>query len=278
MEFRTLETASLPQITAAFNEAFSDYFIKLQFTNDGMAAKMKGEGIQQRYSVGAFDGDQLVGFILHGYDVVDGVKTIYNAGTGVIPAYRGKGLTTALYRYSIPLLKQEGIRAHLLEVIDNNHTAKKIYDAIGFETVRKLGAFRCTEPVQKTAPHDIREITNLPVADAFVSMKPAWQNSTASINRDRESHSLVGAFDKDVLVGYAAYVPPTGRIKQFAVLPSHRGKRIGTALFQHMLQHSGNQQLLITNVDEAYQPVIHFLTALGFQKILGLYEMRMQVA
>lgn len=278
MELRTLENASLPQITAAFNEAFSDYFIKLQFSTEGMAAKIKGEGILQRYSVGAFDGDQLVGFILHGYDVVDGVKTIYNAGTGVIPAYRGKGLTTALYRYSIPLLKREGIHSHLLEVIDNNHTAKKIYNAIGFETVRRLGAFRCTEPIHKTAPYDIRAIDSLPVADAFMSVKPAWQNTTASINRDKEGHALIGAFEENTLVGYAAFVPATGRIKQVAVLPPHRGKRIGTALFQHMLQHSGNGQLLLTNVDEAYQPAIHFLTALGFQKILGLYEMKMQVA
>ena len=63
MELRTLENASLPQITAAFNEAFSDYFIKLQVSTEGMAAKIKGEGILQRYSVGAFDGDQLVGLI-----------------------------------------------------------------------------------------------------------------------------------------------------------------------------------------------------------------------
>jgi ribosomal protein S18 acetylase RimI-like enzyme len=278
MELRTLENASLPQITAAFNESFSDYFIKLQFTSEGMATKMKGEGILQRYSVGAFDGGQLVGFILHGYDIVDGVKTVYNAGTGVIPAYRGKGLTTALYNYCIPLLNQEGIHSHLLEVIDNNHTAKKIYDAVGFETVRRLVAFRCTEPIQKTASCDIREIDSLPVADGFMSVRPAWQNSTASINRDKEGHALIGAFEKDTLAGYAAYVPATGRIKQVAVFPPHRGKRVGTALFQHMLQHSGNGQLLLTNVDEACQPAIQFLTALGFRKILGLYEMKMQVA
>ena len=274
MELRTLSQTPLPQITAAFNQAFRDYFIPLQFTDEGMAAKMKGEGIKKEYSIGAFDGDQLVGFILHGYDEVAGVNTVYNAGTGVLPLFRGKGLTKAMYAYGIPLLKNKGVHTHLLEVIDNNHAAKKVYDAIGFQTVRKLGAYRCTQPLKTVAPIvDLKKMYNLPADTAFIAVAPSWQNSSASVNRDLENHELLGAFRDSELLGYATYVAATGRVKQCAVQASYRRQKIGTTLLQYIQQSTGN--LLFTNVDEAYEPGIQFLQSLGFERILGLYEMKM---
>lgn len=276
MELRTLAQTPLSQITTAFNEAFSDYSIPLLFTEAGMAQKLKGEGIAKNYSAGAFDGDRLVGFILHGYDVVNGVRMVYNAGTGVVPSFRGKGLTKAMYNYSIPLLQHEGIRTHLLEVIDNNHPAKKVYDAVGFQTVRKLGALRCTVPITAVVPSvEIRIIDALPSDGNFISLTPTWQNSTASIYRDLESHELFGAFHAGELVGYAAYVPAAGRIKQVAVETAHRRQKIGTALLQYMQQKSATGSLLLTNVEEGYEPGIQFLNALGFEKFLGLYEMKL---
>ena len=110
MEIKTLKDVSVAEIAAVFNEAFQDYFIPLAFTEVTMRAKMRSEGIDFAYSIGAFENDKLVGFILHGYDIIDGVKTIYNGGTGVIASHRGKGLTAAMYEYCIPLLLQQGIR------------------------------------------------------------------------------------------------------------------------------------------------------------------------
>ena len=133
MEIKTLEQTSLALITAAFNEAFENYFIPLRFTEEGMKAKFRSEGIKPRYSLGAFDNGKLVGFILHGYDEVNGVKTVYNGGTGVLSSHRGRGITAALYQYAVPLLAQQGIYSHLLEVIDNNYPAIRVYEKQGFK-------------------------------------------------------------------------------------------------------------------------------------------------
>jgi len=274
MEIRTLSNCTLAEITAAFNEAFRDYLIRLQLTEEGMQTKMKSEGIVPELSIGAFEKGQLVGLILHAVDEVDGVQTVYNAGTGVIPGHRGKGLTAAMYRYAIPLLMQNGIQQHVLEVIEGNHTAKKIYEAVGFQPVRNLSAFRSTKVISSSAPVVIKSINTLPVDASFLSMVPAWQNSSASINRDLQSHQLIGAFDNDNLVGFAAYLPSAGRVKQCAVLPSHRRKKIGTALFQHLQQNSATESLLLTNVDDGYAEGTAFLQALKFERILGLHEMR----
>jgi GNAT superfamily N-acetyltransferase len=104
-------------------------------------------------------------------------------------------------------------------------------------------------------------------------MQPSWQNSSHSINRDLENHHVIGAYHNNSLVGYAAFVPAIGRIRQCGVHIDHRRKGVGRALFQYMFEHSGNGQLMLTNVDEAYQPAIRFLYAMQFQPFLRLYEM-----
>jgi GNAT superfamily N-acetyltransferase len=277
MEICTLDSTALETITATFNEAFSDYFIPLAFTPEAMASKMKSEGVQLSYSIGAFDGEKLVGLILHACDCIDGVKTIYNGGTGVIPSYRGRGLTGEMYRYAVPLLKRAGISHHLLEVIDKNEPARNVYEAVGFQTVRNLAAFKTAKPIGGTSPVAIRTIDAIPADPAFAGMKPTWQNTTAAICRDMAAHHLIGAFVQENLVGYAAWVPAAGRVKQFAVHAGHRRNGIGTALFRHMLQNSSTGSLLVTNIDEDCLPVVTFLEKLNLQRLLRLYEMKMEV-
>lgn len=275
MEIRTLNDCTLAEITAAFNAAFTGYFIPLQFTETGMQTKMKGEGILPECSIGAFDVNKLVAFILHAVDVVDNTRTVYNAGTGVVPGYRGRGITAALYQYAIPLLQQRGINQHVLEVIVENQRARKIYEAVGFQTVRRLAAFRRTTVVDSPSTLVVQPISRVPDDPAFFSMKPSWQNTTASIHRDPESHRLIGAFTNEKLVGFGAFVPATGRVKQLAVLPCCRRQKVGTALLQLMQQQSQTRHLLLTNVDEDNNEARLFLQALQFERILGLYEMKM---
>ena len=278
MEFKTLANTSTIDITAVFNEAFSDYFIKLQLTEATMAAKMKSENILLPYSYGAFENNRLVGFILHGYDVLTGVKTVYNAGTGVIPAFRGRGITQAIYQYCIPFLKREGISHHVLEVIDHNHVAIKIYKQTGFKKTRTFGVYKSDTSIAINKAIAVKEVEEINAeVQEFVSVKPSWQNSLNSIKRDLKTHRVIGAFCEGKLVGYAAYVPASGRVRQAAVHPAHRRKGIGRALFQHMLDSSESSELMVTNIDEAYTPAILFLKALGFNRFLGLYEMKMEV-
>ena len=76
MEFRTLEHLSIAQIVTAFNRAFADYSINLEHTEASMQANFAANRVLLQGSVGAFDGDVLVGFMLHGFDVLDGQQTV----------------------------------------------------------------------------------------------------------------------------------------------------------------------------------------------------------
>ncbi len=275
---RTLKQVSIREITSVFNEAFSDYFIPLQFTEESMAAKIRSEGILPGYSIGAFEEDKLVGYILHGYDELEGVKTVYNAGTGVIPSYRNRGITTKMYQYAIPLLKAEGIYHHLLEVIDNNYPAIKVYERIGFRTVRNVVAYRGSVE-ETTSIFTMRKMDAVPPeAKQFADIATTWQNSLASIERDLPSNQLIGACRQDELLGFAVYTVASGRVKYCAVHPQHRRKGIGSALLHFIQQNTTVGQLTATNVDESYAPAHAFLQALNFQSFLRLYEMKMEVS
>jgi GNAT superfamily N-acetyltransferase len=261
MDFRTLEHLSLSEITEAFNHAFSDYIIPLRLTEEAMADKMKIENILPELSAGAFYNGKLAGFILHAFDLINGVKTVYNAGTGVIPSHRGKAITNAIYDFIIPKLQSQGIHEHVLE---------------GFNTQRQLGVFKKTGRIQEPVSVTIKEIeltdTLFP---AFSSCEPSWQNNTASILRNNNGHQLIAAYDKEVALGYAVYVPSAGRVKQLAVNPAHRRKGIGTALVSYMIQHNQKDALVFTNIDMDYLPGISFFENLGFEKPITQFEMKL---
>jgi ribosomal protein S18 acetylase RimI-like enzyme len=177
----------------------------------------------------------------------------------------------------IPLLADGGIRHNLLEVIDDNFAAKKVYDEVGFHTIRTLVAFKSTGPVVGSPAADIRNIDEFPTGSDFLSVSPSWQNATAAVNRDRDSHILIGAFRNGELVGCAAYVEATGRIRQVAVHRAFRRQKIGTTLIRHLFQNSGTGSLVITNVEEEYEPAMQFFKALQFTPFLRLYEMKMEI-
>jgi ribosomal protein S18 acetylase RimI-like enzyme len=142
MEIRTLSGCSHQEILAAFNGSFSDYFVPLQLTLEQLENKMRTELVDAELSVGAFADDNLIGFILHAYDIVEGRKTVYNAGTGVIPNYRGEGLTRQMYDFVLPELRAKEIDSLILEVITENAAAIRSYEKVGFRRVRKLTGYK----------------------------------------------------------------------------------------------------------------------------------------
>ena len=106
MIIQTVGQTDADQILFVFNQSFSDYLLPLNLTKDQFAMKLKSENILMNISVGVFEGSQLIALMLHGYTDQDGIKSIYNAGTGVIPSKRGKKIATQMFQYIIPILKK----------------------------------------------------------------------------------------------------------------------------------------------------------------------------
>lgn len=65
----------------------------------------------------------------------------YISNVGVDQAHRGKGIATRLIHAVADEQKAKGIRKILLDVDGNNHTARTLYEHLGFTVVRQNGIF-----------------------------------------------------------------------------------------------------------------------------------------
>ncbi|MBL7780256.1 MAG: GNAT family N-acetyltransferase [Saprospiraceae bacterium] len=274
MTFRTLQGTSTARLTMAFNRAFSDYMVPLQMTETQLENKMAADSVRLDLSAGAFEGEELIGFILHGYDVVAGKPMVYNAGTGVAPDHRGQKITAHLYEFILPELKNAQVCQIQLEVIHGNVPAVKTYEAIGFEVARQLDCYKGFMTNPPVAEADIRMLRSYDwtLLKSFWDWQPSWQNSITAVENIQGSNISLGAWQGDQLLAYLIYNPVSNRIQQFAVTPTHRRTGIGSALFYCAAQQAGKELVLI-NVDHRSSETASFLQNIGLQPFLQQYEM-----
>jgi ribosomal protein S18 acetylase RimI-like enzyme len=281
MMIKDLASTSLSDITKSFNEAFSDYVMQFTATEEYLQTRWKGAGVDFNQSFGLFMNDKLVGFIIHGISKWNGVKTAFNVGTGVIPEHRGKRIVKKLYDYAIPVLKTQGIKQCLLEVIQENKKAIKAYKSVGFKEERELLSFiyNLDQNYDETdldiqillkIENDIIKV-NWDLVETFWDFKPSWENSISSLMRNPDIYQFVGIFKEDTLIGYVIFNPKTGYIPQFAIAKNERRKGYGRYLFQKLTGMT--KQLAVINVDKRSLQTLGFLKAFGFKEFVSQYEM-----
>ena len=204
MKITSLTSTKLSEITKSFNAAFSDYIIQFTATEEYLQNRWEAAGVNYDLSFGAFIDEKLVGFIIHGIDNWNGLKTAFNVGTGVIPEQRGKKIVKKLYNYAIPILKSHGIEQCRLEVIQNNEKAVKAYQSIGFKEERELLGFtyKCNHlqyerypvsQIQLKIKNDIRNI-DWNILKSFWDFEPSWENSISCLMRKFENYQFLGLF------------------------------------------------------------------------------------
>lgn len=280
MQFQitTLENIKLSEVLNAFNSAFADYFVKITLTEKNLAEKIMAENILLEKSVGAFADDKLVGFILLAIDEIEGRKTAYNGGTGVLPAWRGNRLTSKMYEFILPKLQTKEIYFQQLEVVTQNQAAIRVYEKIGFKKARTLACFKGNiNPTITNPQFEIKILDELdgPIFTLFWNSSPSWQNSLSAIGRTKDLHKIIGAFAQETLVGYLIYTA-TGRIKQFAVKQEFRHSGLGQTLFAFAKSELGDQEIVITNLDKNDRESILFLGKLGLTLFLEQFEMTLE--
>ncbi|WP_299224957.1 GNAT family N-acetyltransferase [uncultured Psychroserpens sp.] len=279
MNIKTLNGVSDTELLEVFNLAFSDYFIPLQLTLDQFQSKLKADQTKLDLSVGAFENEKLIGFILHGKAKLNCKSVIYNGATGVIPEKRGRKLTQRMYDFILPILRAKSFDHLLLEVISENHPAIKSYENVGYYSERRLICFKgelSIAPIETI--FNIREISdyNWSVMQSFWDVLPSWQNSRQSIEQLKIQHKLIGAYSNNELIGYLIYHPKTKRMQQLAVCKEYRNKDVAKALVTY-LSENYDKNLSIINVDETSKSAINFLTGIGLKPFITQLEMKLKL-
>ncbi|MBW1294752.1 GNAT family N-acetyltransferase [Aquimarina litoralis] len=275
MEIKTLEGVTTERILTVFNESFSDYFIPFQLTEEQLTLKMFADKTDLQLSVGVFDNDKLVAFILHGFDIVNKKKVAYNGGTGVIPEKRGAGLTKQMYRFVEPILAKRGIEKVVLEVISKNKQAITSYEKSGFITKRNLVCYKGkVEKLEINNTIEIKEFQeyNWKLMESFWDIKPTWQNSKNVLDTIKENTISLGAYLDNKLVGYVIHNTTSNRTHQIAVSKDHRNKKIACTLISKLKETYGDSFLII-NVDKNAKNTNSFFESIGLKNDLEQLEM-----
>jgi ribosomal protein S18 acetylase RimI-like enzyme len=273
--YRLLTTADFHSLYECFLEAFSDYQVSLQMSEEQFEQRVKRDGLELDLSAGAFDGERMIGFYMNGRGMWNGKLTGYDAGTGVVPCHRRRGVAEELFNFVAPRLKERGITQYLLEVLISNERAVALYRKLGFDEVRRLAVLRSLELLKPLA--DLEGVTlrrlEEPVWDVFCTYwdgGPSWQNSSDAVERAGNQCEIIGAFVDEKCIGYGIVFKPSGIVMQLAVGHEFRRRGIGSRILAAL---SGDVPLKTNNVDEELEGTLAFYKANGFEIGLRQFEM-----
>jgi ribosomal protein S18 acetylase RimI-like enzyme len=271
------------QIHATFQEAFSDYTVDMSsLTEERLRIRCAKNNVDWEVSVGAFDGERMVGFTLIGIDRWQGGLGAFDAATGIVRDFRGQGLARRMFDHALPELRRRGVETFVLEVITDNEPAIRAYQKAEFEISRRWRCFgldltdfsggSALSGASLPVPIDRRVVGTLSSATDW---NPSWENSFGAIRRIPDDLICLGAMDGDRCVGAIAYSPAMNWIMTLVVEQSHRRQGVGSGLIHALVEALPDEveSTKILNVDASDTGMARFLERLGFQPLIDQYEM-----
>lgn len=285
LEYRTLEKTSIHDIHQCFLDAFSDYMVDIRMSEEAFYEMNALRGVDYGISIGAFAGKRLVGVTINAKDQWNGKWTAYDAGTGVIPSYRGKGVSRAIMEKAFAVLEAEGFASYVLEVITRNEKALKLYQSLGFRITRRLECLVLKGPLQVAVHHSDFSVTavtadQIPLLEkAFLAepgqaFAPSWQNGWNTIKRRPDLYHISASWEDGQCVGYGAIGVGRGGIAQLWVRSDRRRRGLGSRILRDLIARSlGFKTYSWVNVDGSAAHTLNFLKAVGFTDQLAQYEM-----
>ncbi|MBP6391109.1 MAG: GNAT family N-acetyltransferase [Flavobacteriales bacterium] len=271
MRIATLAETTIPELVEVFLKAFEGYFVALPKKLAYWEDRFRSAGVDLSRSYGAYDGDQLVAFIIHGIGVVDGEPTAFNTGTGVLPAYRGRRVVDAIYAEALPALRAHGIAQSTLEVITKNIVAIRLYERIGFQTIHLWRSFIGSLTVD--AAEDQLHPAEFIGADLGPDTHYSWDYRIGPLLLAPQRWQLF-TLNGDLRTGHVLLDPSTGRVGRLGVADEQ-----DAAQWQRLLKALAavKSDVRVINVHPERTALIESLLARGLANIVDQYEMRLRL-
>ena len=271
MEVLNLSKTSLEELLECFYSSFANYFVEMPVDEDYYRRRFKAARVDWNYSYGMFDQGKMIGFIIHGIDVLAGFKTAFNTGTGVIPAYRGQSVVDKIYDHALSHLKEIGIQLCALEVIKENAKAIRVYERIGFEIKRDLRCYKgeignsdLNVQLEESGFDDIQRL------DMHSDSLESWDHVDQAIKIAGSDYRCFKVYEENNCIGYFVINPERGTIGQMGCID---GKEY--ELFDGIKKI--NSTIRIDNVDARREKMISAINHIGLQNNVDQYEMWMKI-
>jgi ribosomal protein S18 acetylase RimI-like enzyme len=274
MEIRDLSTTSVDEVVFAILMAFEGYFVTMPSDTAYWENRFQAARVDWSCSFGLFDEGELVAFIINGIDKRGADKIAFNTGTGVIPKYRGAKVVDQLYEYASPFFKQKKITHYVLEVVQENGRAIRVYERIGFSITKEYYCFKgklATSMYQTTLEQvDLREV------DHSKEHLYAWDNSTSAVeNSQAGTYSCYEVLNlEQEKIGFFVINAQSGYLPQFEIYKTNLNKN-WTLIFDGIAQIS--RLLKINNIDVKRTAQRAALAILGLENTINQYEMERKI-
>ena len=240
MNFDTVPASNfpLPDLVKFLNQGFENYFVPIQFNLDTFLTMLRKDGTDLTVSRVLLLEDQPGGIAL----IARRGWTSRLAAMGIAKETRGKGAGSWFMEVLINEARQRGEREMVLEVIEQNEAAVRLYQRSGFRAVRRLIGFTCKSgnaPVGEKSDLkeiDLREMSWLIARHGWSDLP--WQLSGESI---AQMNPPARAYRKGQV-----YIVVSNPALEHVVIWSllveleARGNRLGTHMLQHVIaKHTG---------------------------------------
>ncbi|MDQ2855718.1 MAG: GNAT family N-acetyltransferase [Acidobacteriota bacterium] len=249
-EIKRLSDCSFSEAVKIWNEGFQGYFVDMTTSLEGYLARLQRDGVSPELSLMAFCEGRRSGFLLNSLSA--GRRVVWNAGTGVSPEFRGRGVGKALMTATLDLYHEHGVEIAMLEAVSENQHAISLYEKFGYEIIDGLLFLRHTGKLgerafSRTNAHSYSAELVSPYAvgklEFYEEMAP-WQTHWDSVRRNN-GNALIVSDAKGAAVGYALYMKKYDK----------RGKVVDIALCQCVARPDSETEAVVASaLQSVYAP------------------------
>jgi ribosomal protein S18 acetylase RimI-like enzyme len=226
IEFQSASNLPPQELIDLINRCFEGYLVKIHLDQPALLGMIRVDSVDLNASVVAVRDGRRVGIAM----VSRRGWSSRLAAMGIDPESRGQGVGSGLVAELLRQARQRGDREYVLETIEQNLPAVRLYESAGFKTVRRLRGYGPGIIAGAEAP-DLEEIDSVRVSQMVASgglPDLPWQIAASTM-------ALVARPHHAFRLGPAAAIltDPTGPVITFRSLmvePEFRRKGWGTRL------------------------------------------------
>lgn len=255
MKLQNLCNTGIDIIHKAFLDAFSEYEVKIDMPIEKLNEMLLTRDYDPSLSIGCFEDDRLLGFVLTGFRSINNKKCCYDVATGVIQEYQNKHIGSVLLKELMNSIERNGIDLFQLEVLENNIAARKLYEKNSFSITRRLRCYKkefMDTNINKSTykvSHDRSFLKSIDEIE-YVSFKPTWQNSLKAFYNNEDKYYVICFLDNDVIIGYGIIHKERGDVLQVGVRENYRDKGIEETLIKEMANSVGKAKVTLLNIED----------------------------
>ncbi|MBI5945068.1 MAG: GNAT family N-acetyltransferase [Chloroflexi bacterium] len=172
---------SISQIAELFTRGFEGYFVPVNINENTLLTILRRDGVDLSESRILSKDDVAIGLAL----IARRGWTSRLAAMGIIPAARHSGVGTWAMNQLTAEARARGEKEMVLEVIEQNTAGVKLYQKVGFKTIRRLVGFKLENPQigsqERIEEIDIRQLARLVTSDGLQDLP--WQLSGETISQ-----------------------------------------------------------------------------------------------